>query len=237
MASKLRASSSVPGAWDMLARAPKADKLLDNTIQAKPYPHILHMWSEEENNAILRWKQMDRKIGIQVQNTPPEVDSYAWLQSSEKAPVPVAVAMESRNILKKSDATIQGDSGLPFTDSGYASGPMARDSMGGGCASAILDDGAHSFDQSMLPEDGTRTWYTGSSVDDRITARHYIQELAEDIFAKLRLKESKSGWETIRSKASALFKAFALKIGHFSNSVTHRNAMRFIHKHSKYVCF
>src|SRR3569833_857330 len=79
----------------------------------------------------------------------------------------------------------------------------------------------------------TQTCYTGPSTDDRLTTQQYVQEFAENIYTQLRLKESNQNWQRLLTNSSRLLRAFAVKLGLYSNTLMHRKAMRFIHRHSQ----
>jgi len=121
----------------------------------------------------------------------------------------------------------------PFTDSGYASVPLVTNNAKiDGLTRPVQPD---KRDTSTLgPGDASRTIYSESTVDGQLAGR-YIRELAEDIHRRLGLNNRREEWRTQSLNATTLLKAFAIKIAHHSNSPTHRNIIRFVHKHCQFI--
>jgi len=155
-------------------------------------------------------------------------DHWSELMTLE-APLLEIKMEESRSIRKDLATTTQDDKRVTFTDSGYASGPIM-----GTCIEGVPNEpGNEVAESASLKDSETQTCYTGPSTDDRLTTQQYVQEFAENIYTQLRLKESNQNWQRLLTNSSRLLRAFAVKLGLYSNTLMHRKAMRFIHRHSQ----
>ncbi|KAH6896532.1 hypothetical protein B0T10DRAFT_583101 [Thelonectria olida] len=80
------------------------------------------------------------------------------------------------------------------------------------------------------PDDDAFTSYTSSTTDEK-SVRGYVQEFAEGICNNLGLDRRKDEWNSISENLPMLIKAFAIKMGHCSDTRLHRTVMQFVHKH------
>jgi len=119
------------------------------------------------------------------------------------------------------------DNGVPFTDSGYASGPHQRH----------LPDPQPTFDinrglawQGKMDQDETRTLYSAATTISPVHSRAYISEVSHDIFTALHQELDHVHWPTLFRSVPELIKSFAIDIGRENTSQVNRDIMYFIHK-------
>jgi hypothetical protein len=108
----------------------------------------------------------------------------------------------------------------PPTDSGYVSMSKIIEDTQGQCTD--LDD--------------VQTVYSESSDVPVSVKEEYISRLAENLLAEVRHGQPDGEiMERTYQVLPTLLKAFALRLGHGTQDLNHRNIMIFVHKHRRYV--
>lgn len=126
------------------------------------------------------------------------------------------------------------DPHAPFTDSGYASGPIEA-------AAAVAQsqhplqvpgdpDDSNIAEQRSIIEEDAKTLYSAATSLDPVCSRQYIQELSQDLYRNLQAQPTTPDWSSISQVLPDLIKTFATKIGQGGDSPVHLDIMYFIHR-------
>lgn len=131
------------------------------------------------------------------------------------------------------------DSHAPFTDSGYASGPIEATTAVGQSHHPLQvpedpDDSNITAQRSIIEEDA-KTLYSAATSLDPVCSRQYIQELSRDLYRNLQAQSIPPDWSSIFQVLPDLIKTFATKIGQGGDSHVHLDIMYFIHKRHRWV--
>lgn len=127
-----------------------------------------------------------------------------------------------------------GPPAASYTDSGYASAPTTGtkvDSLRTHGDQAVAQFTREPVEQDV---DDTATEYSNVSSTTFSRQKHYIRELADDLFSKIGSlnadEKTQTGFSEILPE---LLKAFALKVGHDAPTQLHRDVMAFVHRHRR----
>lgn len=139
------------------------------------------------------------------------------------------------------DRFVGHDTHAPFTDSGYASGPIEA-------ATAVAPsyqplqvpgdpDDSNIAAQRSIIDDDAKTLYSAATSLDPVCSRRYIQELSQDLYRNLQAQPTPPDWSSISQVLPDLIKTFATKIGQGGDSPVHLDIMYFIHRRHRWVVF
>lgn len=127
----------------------------------------------------------------------------------------------------------------PFTDSGYASGPLE--------ATTVVTQSYHPLQVPGDPDDSNKVaqrWiidedakilYSAATSLDPVCSRRYVQELSHNLYRSLQAQIDPPDWHSISQDLPDLIKTFAAKIGQGGNSQVYLDIMYFIHNRHRWV--
>jgi hypothetical protein len=137
------------------------------------------------------------------------------------------------------DLIASNDAHAPFTDSGYASGPIETKTAVARSRHPLQipgdpNDSNIAAHRSIIDEDA-ETLYSAATSLDPFCSRRYIEELSKDLYRNLQAQLNLPDWVSVSQAFPDLIKTFAAKIGQGGDSQVHLEIMYFIHKRHRWV--
>ncbi|KAK1829902.1 hypothetical protein QBC39DRAFT_383841 [Podospora conica] len=126
------------------------------------------------------------------------------------------------------------DAHAPFTDSGYASGPIeAKTAVAQSHHLLRLPEGpdeSNTAAQRSIIEEDAKTLYSAATSLDPVCSRRYIHELSQNLYRNLQAQSDQLDWGHVSQALPDLIKTFAAKIGQGGDSQVYLDIMYFVHK-------
>ncbi|RFU34109.1 hypothetical protein B7463_g2198, partial [Scytalidium lignicola] len=127
---------------------------------------------------------------------------------------------------------------IPFTDSGYASGPKPNYSPN---IESLLEKSQYCSAPKLstagddVNNEDTTTSYTATTSVGPSHTHYYITELCNDIYSKIGHYFDVKLWSNISKALPGLLKSLAIRIGYGSSAQENKEIMYFIHKRNKEI--